>query len=160
MGPLQYEDAIAAWVQALKFRADFREGQVFGELLATAIEGTLSHRDRPDCIVPMPFATGRLLWRGHNQAAFIANIISKRVRIPVRHRLLIRTRTTMKQADLPRSARRANVVRAFGACDVAGLHVALVDNVLTIRAAMQSATRELLAKGAAAVEWWVAARTP
>lgn len=160
VAPLRYEDAIATWVQALKFHNGFREGQVLGELLATAVEGTLGNRGLPDCIVPMPLATRRLLWRGHNQAAFIARIISKRVHIPVRHRLLARTRATLKQADLPRAARRANVVRAFGARNVTGLHIALVDDVLTTGATMQSATRVLLANGAAAVEWWVAARTP
>lgn len=160
VAPLRYEEAIATWVQALKFHSGFREGQVLGELLATAVEGTLGNRGRPDCIVPMPLATRRLLRRGHNQAAFIARIISKRVHIPVRHRLLTRTRATLKQADLPRSARRANVVRAFAASDVTGLHIALVDDVLTTGATMQSATRVLLANGAAAVEWWVAARTP
>lgn len=160
VAPLRYEDAVATWVQALKFQSGFREGQVLGELLATAVEGALVNRGRPDCIVPMPLATRRLLWRGHNQAAFIARIIGKRVRLPVRHRLLARTRSTLKQADLPRAARRANVVRAFGARDVTGLHIALVDDVLTTGATMQSATRVLLANGAAAVEWWVAARTP
>ncbi len=160
VAPLRYEDAIATWVQALKFHNGFREGQVLGELLATAVEGTLGNRGLPDCIVPMPLATRRLLWRGHNQAAFIARIIAKRVHIPVRHRLLARTRATLKQADLPRAARRANVVRAFGARNVTGLHIALVDDVLTTGATMQSATRVLLANGAAAVEWWVAARTP
>ena len=160
VAPLRYEDAIATWVQALKFRNGFREGQVLGELLAIAVENSLVNRRRPDCIIPMPLATRRLLWRGHNQAAFIANNISKRVRIPVKHRLLARTRATLKQADLPRSARRANVVRAFAARDVTGLYIALVDDVLTTGATMQSATRVLLANGADAVEWWVAARTP
>jgi len=160
VAPLRYEDAIATWIQALKFRHGFREGQVLGELLASAVEDALANRRRPHCIVPMPLATRRLLWRGHNQAAFIANIIGKHVRIPVKHRLLARTRATLKQADLPRSARRANVVRAFAARDVTGLHIALVDDVLTTGATMQSATRVLLANGADAVEWWVAARTP
>jgi len=160
VAPLLYKDAIADWVQALKFRSGFREGQVLSELLATAVERALTGHHRPDCILAMPLSTRRLLWRGHNQAAIIARIVSHRVGIPVQHRLLERTRTTLMQASLPRSARRANVLRAFSVHDVTDLHIAMVDDVLTTGATMQSATRILLANGAAAVEWWVAARTP
>ncbi len=160
MAPLLYADAVADWVQALKFRSGFREGRVLGELLATAVERALIDHHPPDCIVAMPLSTRRLLWRGHNQAAIIARIVSRRVEVPVQHHLLKRTRTTLRQAGLPRSARRANVMRAFGTRDVTGLHIALVDDVLTTGATLQSATRVLLANGASAVEWWVAARTP
>jgi len=44
--------------------------------------------------------------------------------------------------------------------DIENARILLVDDVLTTGATMQSATRVLLANGADAVDWWVAARTP
>ncbi|MBM4205553.1 MAG: phosphoribosyltransferase [Gammaproteobacteria bacterium] len=50
--------------------------------------------------------------------------------------------------------------RAFTASqEVAGLHLALVDDVCTTGATLRAATSALLSAGASTVEWWVAART-
>ena len=160
IAPLQYAGSVAGWVQSLKFSNGLRAGKVLAGLLGDAVAPQLSSGPVPDCIVPLPLATRRLLWRGHNQSAFLANVVARRVGLPVSNRLLRRSRYTQRQSDLPRSARRANVARAFTARGVDGQYIALVDDVLTTGATLQSATRALLVAGATAVEWWVAARTP
>jgi predicted amidophosphoribosyltransferase len=61
---------------------------------------------------------------------------------------------------LPWTARASNVRGAF-ACDLelAGLRVAVIDDVMTTGASLSELARTLRAAGAASVENWVVART-
>jgi predicted amidophosphoribosyltransferase len=70
-------------------------------------------------------------------------------------------RNTAPQTDLPWRERVANMRQAF-ACeqDLAGLSVAVVDDVMTTGATLDEFARTLKRSGAARVENWVVARTP
>jgi ComF family protein len=161
IAPLVYDDVIAMWIPAFKFRGAFREGNLLAELLAGAVQKHLSQATPPDCIIPVPLSRRRLLLRGFNQAQLLAECIARGVHLPVNRRVLYRVRHTVRQAELPRGARRRNVAHAFAArTDLSGRRVALVDDVLTTGATLSAATRALLDAGAIAVEWWVAARAP
>ena len=61
---------------------------------------------------------------------------------------------------LPWAARARNVRGAF-ACDVdlAGLRIAVIDDVMTTGASLSELARTLRAAGAAGVENWIVART-
>ena len=160
LAPLLYQAAISRWVRQFKFSQGWRAGHVLGELVAEYIAQQVEPASRPDVLVPIPLSRWRLLVRGHDQALALARAIGRRTGCPVEPALLRRQRHTRKQADLPRSQRAANVARAFVATSgVAGRHVALVDDVLTTGSTLTAATRELLARGATKVDWWVAART-
>ena len=67
---------------------------------------------------------------------------------------------TPPQAALPWQERAKNVRRAFVCDDVlAGMRVAVVDDVLTTGATLNELARVLRKAGAAAVVGWVVART-
>ena len=72
-----------------------------------------------------------------------------------------RTRHTAPQSKLRARARQRNLVGAFVARRaVTGLHIAIVDDVLTTGATVREVAQVLRAAGAARVDVWVAARTP
>jgi len=74
---------------------------------------------------------------------------------------LRRARATAPQAGLGRRARQANLRGAF-ACrrSFQGLHVAIVDDVMTTGATAHTLARVLKAAGAARVSAWTVARAP
>lgn len=78
------------------------------------------------------------------------------------HSLLVRTRKTLPQADLPPSRRFENVRGAFrlaAGYDIRGARVLLVDDILTTGATCSEAAKVLKQAGAASVAVAVIART-
>ncbi len=70
--------------------------------------------DKADVIVPVPLHRWRLWKRRYNQAALLAEQLSRVSGKPHRPMLLVRTRQTPSQGDMPSpKARRRNVLAAF-----------------------------------------------
>lgn len=117
-------------------------------------------RPDPDRLVALPLSVERQRERGYNQAAEIARVVAARVGIPLLSAGVRRIRAAPPQAVLPWTARERNVRGAF-ACDVdlAGLRVAVIDDVMTTGASLSELARTLRAAGAAGVENWIVART-
>ena len=154
---LRYEGEPQRWVQKLKYGQGFRAGAVLGTLLAANVKRRMTVR--PDVIVPIPLAAVRLLRRGHNQAYALAKRCKRSLGIPLRPTLLTRRKNTQPQTGLGRRGRARNVAGAFHAeSAVAGLHVALVDDVMTTGATLNAAARACRKSGAARVDVWVATR--
>lgn len=102
-----------------------------------------------DTLIPVPLAPERERERGYNQAALLARYLGRALGLPVRSRWLVRLRSTAPQSDLSAAERRANVRGAFaGSPGVAGLHVAVVDDVLTTGTTAAECARVLCASGA------------
>jgi ComF family protein len=114
----------------------------------------------PDLFAALPLAIERQRERGYNQAFEIARVLAQRLRVPLARDGASRVRTGPPQAALPWSERAKNVRGAF-ACelDLAGLTVAVVDDVMTTGASLSEFARVLRAAGAVRVENWVVART-
>jgi predicted amidophosphoribosyltransferase len=109
--------------------------------------------------VPLPLAPARQRARGFNQSQLIAARVARRLDAPLLA-ALARVRDAGPQAALALTARAANVHDAFAACaPLRGMHVAIVDDVMTPGATLAAATRAAQAAGAAEVEAWVVART-
>jgi len=154
-----YEPPLDAVVRELKFGGLAYLASHLAETMAERAGGVLS---TVDLIVPVPLHWRRLLARGYNQAAEIAHTLSHRLGPPV-CRALRRRRFTRAQTSLPRSARQDNLEHAFRArrtSDLAGSTVALIDDVMTTGATLESCSRALKHGGAAAVIAVVAGRTP
>lgn len=138
----------------------------FGErwsLFALLAQISASHYrigSRPDCLVPMPLHASRLRERGFNQSMEIAQVWQRELGVPVQPDLLQRIRDTSHQTQLDVAARARNMRRAFQASPNArGLHIVLVDDVMTSGATLHVAARTLLQAGARQVDAWVLART-
>jgi len=119
--------------------------------------------DTCDVIVPVPLHRWRLLWRTYNQAALLANALSRLAGKPVVPDALLRFKPTPSQGGLGREARWRNVGGAFRAQRAHAIRdkrVLLIDDVLTTGATAEACTRALLAEGARAVDVLVLGRVP
>ena len=152
-----YAYPVDALIQALKYGGRLALAGLFAHKLRERIEGTAGI----DLIVPLPLHPARLAERGFNQAAEITKVLSRLSGIAMDARLVRRVRDTAPQTALPWRERAANMRHAFS-CeqDLAGLHIAVVDDVMTTGATLDEFARTLKRSGAARVENWVVARTP
>lgn len=113
-----------------------------------------------DLIIPMPMHHARLKERGFNQALELARIISKKTQLRLDYSACQRTRLTPPQASLPLKERIKNIRGVFSCQqDLRGLHIAIVDDVMTTGASLNELAKTLKQAGAAHVECWVIART-
>lgn len=148
-------------VTSLKFGRQLNLARPLGELLATRWLGS-SPAVHLDCLVPVPLSASRLAQRGFNQALEMARSMAASVRtpLPVMPFKLRRVRDTPPQTGLSLDERRRNLVGAFS-CDgrFDGLHVGLVDDVMTSGSTLTEAARILKAAGARSVIALVVART-
>ncbi len=141
-------------IQRLKYREHLAIAPLMGELLAAQLQG-----EPPDVWLPMPLHANRLRERGFNQAAEIARELSARTAIPMQAGWARRLRDTPPQAGLKREARKRNLRGAFAcSADIAGLHVGIVDDVMTTGSTLDELARTLRAAGAREVSCAVLAR--
>ncbi|KAA1015243.1 ComF family protein [Paraburkholderia panacisoli] len=146
----------------LKFRARLMLAREFAQRLARlAQDGRQDDSDWPDVIAPVPLAGQRLTERGYNQAWQIARPLARALNVRSDATLLQRVVHTAPQSRLDLDARRLNVGGAFRATRaVRGLHVGIVDDVMTTGATLEALARTLKAARARRVTNFVALRTP
>jgi ComF family protein len=116
-----------------------------------------------DVLVPVPLHRRRLWQRRFNQAAALAEAITKQSGIPCDPFTLVRTKATPPQVRLSRARRAQNMQGAFAvpAADRPRLRdkrIVLIDDVLTSGATLNAAARVLLRAGARSVDVLVFAR--
>jgi ComF family protein len=117
-----------------------------GEQTAYALRDTSWIKD-VQAIVPVPLHPKKEAKRGYNQSAVIAEGLAKILAVPVYEHALVRTRHTESQTKMSREERELNVRDAFQLYPKArlhGLHVLLVDDVLTTGATVEAASAALL----------------
>lgn len=102
--------------------------------------------DAADCLVPVPLHRLRQITRGFNQAEVVARRLARRCGKRVA-RPTIRLRNTPTQTHLhSRAKREENLRDAFGLVNersIRGRHVAIIDDVMTTGATLQSLARTL-----------------
>jgi len=162
--PFAFDDAAARYeyafpIDRLVLRFKFAGDLAMGRWLALQLAEHVCH-ERPHLVVAPPLAPGRLRERGFNQALEIARVVARRVGARCEVSGVIKTGATSPQAGLSRRDRRANLRQAFRcSVDVAGKHVAVVDDVMTTGATMDAMAAVLKHAGAARVSAWSVART-
>ncbi len=115
---------------------------------------------KPNLILTIPTHPNRLWRRGFDHMALIGENLSTWLNIPYSRNSLLRTRDTLTQITLERERRRSNLRDAFTLKDtVSGLHVAIVDDVITTGATMNTAAQLLICAGAHTVDAWSLCRT-
>jgi ComF family protein len=123
--------------------------------------GEADEHDLPDVLVPIPVSAGRLRQRGYNQALLIARALGSQLQRPVWPLMLVKQQETSQQARLGARDRQANLADAF--CvrgELTGLHVGLVDDVLTTGATLAVCGQLLQKAGARRISQWTGMRTP
>ena len=143
-----YDGPLRDLIGRFKYQNDTALAPVLAHLVA---ESWRRHGSgRPDLIVPIPLHWRRQFSRGYNQAQLLSCELSRELGIPMAM-LLRRQHFTRQQARLDFSARQTNVKRSFSldsGRSIAGLHLLLVDDVLTTGATLDAAARILVADGA------------
>lgn len=162
--PWRYAFPIDSVITRFKHQAHWPLGRLLGELLARHLKH--AYQDglpRPERLLPVPLGRKRQRERGFNQATLLARWLSKPLSLPVEESWLLRAQETVAQQNLDARARRTNLRRAFvlaPGADVAGRHLAVVDDVLTTGATSEALARLLLSAGARRVDVYCLARTP
>ncbi|HBO9505865.1 TPA: ComF family protein [Pseudomonas aeruginosa] len=171
--PPAYEQAIAPWryafpldslINRFKHQAAWPLGRLLGELLAEHLRQRYAEGPpRPARLLPVPLAPRRERRRGFNQAQQLAERLAGELDLRCDPHSLRRVLDTPAQQGLDATVRRRNLRHAFAlapASDVRGLHLALVDDVLTTGATAERLSRLLRRAGAARVDVYCLARTP
>lgn len=100
-----------------------------------------------DAILPVPLAPKKLKKRGYNQSACFAEGLSMSMGRPHWNHSLERRTETDSQTNKTRFERWQNVSTVFGVREpqrLQGLHVLLVDDVVTTGATLEACAQELL----------------
>jgi ComF family protein len=144
-------------IQRFKFHGDLAMGRILALTLKDYLD--MHQIASPDLVVPVPLHRRRLATRGFNQATEIARIIAPALHVEVAADGLVRTQHTPAQSGLERAARRRNLRHAF-LCrrPVRGLHVAVVDDVITTASTAEAIARTLKQAGAERVSVYALAR--
>jgi ComF family protein len=148
---LAYEFPADVLVHSLKFRGELALAGLLGAMLREKIA-----LQEADLVVPVPLSEARLRTRGYNHALEIARRLGRALDFG----LCVRSRDTRAQMDLPYDERRRNVRGAFRCTRaLAGMRIAVVDDVMTTGATLNEIAASLKAAGAAHVVNWVVVRT-
>lgn len=130
----------------LKYKARKEIGVYFGQQMGISLKQSSRFTDC-EIIIPLPLFAAREKKRGYNQAALIAEGISKHLKIPVINDAVSRLKKTETQTHKSRIQRWKNMESTFEIHDphkISGRHVLLVDDVVTTGASLEACAKVLL----------------
>lgn len=163
--PFVYAHPLDQLMTRLKFGRSLAAGRVLSDLWRETIATCAPAL--PEFFVPVPLHQSRLRERGYNQTLELIRPLARALRIPVADSLLSRTRATPAQANLDAATRRQNLRGAFefdasalGATALEGVHLGLIDDVMTTGTTLRECARVLRRAGVGRVDVWALARAP
>jgi competence protein ComFC len=157
-----YEGALVNAILLLKWERMEPLGAWFADRLAEVIarEG---EQMAGDVVVPVPLHRDRERERGYNQAGLISKPLARKLGLPHKAMLLMRTRARPNKQVLSLKERWESVRGAFATrpgSQVDKKRVLLVDDVMTTGATLDACARALLESGAKSVLGLTVARVP
>ena len=167
--PFNYEFPIKQIIRRIKYsKQRYWVKALCWQLSQTYLfESQNKETSKPDLLIPIPMHKSKHKQRGYNQAALIAQTLSRSSGIAISKNTLIKTKPTETQAQLNKQERMKNLNGSFNISKKAlkkgtliGKHIALVDDVMTTKATCELASKLLLERGAKQVDIWCLARTP
>lgn len=157
---LAYDDSSRDLVLRFKHGGDESLARLLAHWMVSAGREIL---EKEPLILPVPLHPFRLVRRRFNQSALLARELSRLTGLEWDPFSLIRTRHTVSQGGLGKTARRENVRAAFAIRSkrrsrLAGRHLVLIDDVLTSGATVEACIRACLKAGASSVSVLALAR--
>ncbi len=157
-----YTPAMARAIVLLKYQKVLPLGGWFASRLQEVVARTPEiFAADIDIIVSVPVHPARLRERGYNQAELIARPLARRLGLPFRSYLLVRTKPRPDKLTLTLRERWRTVKGAYAirqGTRVDNLRVLLVDDVMTTGATLDACSRALRGAGAATIAGLVVAR--
>jgi len=159
-----YQPPYPMLIKQLKYGKKLIAGELLGQLLADSISAQFSSEELADFdyLIAVPLHYKKLRQRGFNQAQLIADIISRQLKIPLLANSIERCKETQAQEGLSVSKRRKNLRSAFTAnknIPLQGKKIALLDDVVTTGATIESLCRCLLAEQVSSISIFCICRT-
>lgn len=157
-----YVPPLSRLIHALKFSGQSALAQPLARLLLLAVLQARRHRALPkiDRVVNVPLYRRRHWRRGYNQSDLICRPLARWLGCQYDARALTRVHATAIQHQLSARLRKRNLKNAFRLeLPVDGLHIAIVDDVVTTGSTVAELSRLLLQSGAASVQVWCLCRT-
>ncbi len=159
IAPLRYEYPLTTQIHALKFSSARNLGRALGLLLADHLRQRFE-TEAIDALVAVPLHRHRLLERGYNQALEIARPVAAELKLPLLIAGITRSLPTRPQSELDVYERHTSVAGVFSvARKLHGRKVAIVDDVITTGATVNSLAGALRYAGATEIQAWAVART-
>lgn len=154
----RYEFPISECIKLAKFHADLGALSV---LTTGFTQDFVLELEEVDVLIPVPLLPWRFLRRGFNQAGELALALSLVTQYPLRRDLVWRRQSwSQPQSRLGAAARGVNMKGAFKVSgNVAGLRIAIVDDIITTGATCSALADVLRAAGAVRVIAVAAAAT-
>ncbi len=157
---LRYDHPNDYLITQFKQNRQFAIGYFLTEMLYQKVRVESTNGDRPECIVPVPAHWTSVFQRGFNPAYFIAKILAKKLEIPLVDCLKSKKKHD-KQKQLSRKERLKNLNNIYQVnFKIPYKRVALVDDVVTTGATIQTLSALLKKNGVQNVQVWAIARTP
>lgn len=148
-----HDGAARSLLHRLKFGYDPGAAEPLAEGMAALYAGCLERLPRPDAVVAVPAHLSRLRARGYNQADVLARAFCERACLPYLADGLCRVHHLSSQVSRSRQERLTAMAGAFEArADNTGMHILLVDDVLTTGATAMACGECLMAAGAVRVD--------
>ena len=158
--PYLYAPPLDKLITAFKYNAQYVAGKALGELFSQALFVHYQQDLRlPDYVTSVPLFWQRQWRRGFNQSALLANTIAHQLGLPYIN-CAKRIRKTEDQKSLSRKVRLYNLRHSFKVTRVfEGESIAIVDDVMTTGATVETLAKALKEAGAGTVIVWALART-
>ncbi len=122
-----YDDNMSQSIARFKYKGSLEYAEFYGEEITTHYGKWI--KAHGDILVPIPLHKRKKRIRGYNQAEILAEVIGKKLQMPVKSRLLYRIRDTLPQKELNDKERLKNLSKAF---EVDREHFFPVDKVILV----------------------------
>ncbi|EFC54753.1 comF family protein [Enterobacter cancerogenus ATCC 35316] len=157
-----YVPPLSSLIHSLKFSSQSSLARPLARLLLLALLQARRTRQLPgvDMIMNVPLYRRRHWRRGYNQSDLLCRPLAHWLGCRYPASALTRVQATATQHRLNARLRKRNLKNAFRLeLPVNGLHIALVDDVVTTGSTVAELSRLLLQSGAASVQVWCLCRT-
>ena len=156
--PFHYKPPISLQIQNLKYGGRLHLSSALGRTISARI--LQSEAPLPDIIIPIPLHWKKIFHRGFNQSSEIARVIGKQLGVPVSMKHLSKQVDSPSQTGLDIQMRMKNIRHTFKSeIPCTGLHIALVDDVVTTGSTVRAAAEILTDYGARRIDIWAVAKT-
>lgn len=136
----EYDDELKESIYRFKYGGRREYADHYSACMERSLGGWIRSLN-PDVLIPIPLHKSRLKKRGYNQAVLLADGLGKKLGIPVRNDVLVRSGKTTVQKRLGAQERQNNLKKALKiGSDVVKLkNIVLIDDIYTTGSTINSA---------------------